>query len=236
MASSTATSAAQRLRRVGGGGPVHRHQQVARRAPGRGRAGPGGPPRPGRTCRLASSITSPTWWTPSVMPSRGQVLDGGVGGAQQQGRQVVGDDAVLLLGHRAVERAQAGLDVADRQVELRGGERARQRRGGVAVDEHHVRGLGDQQGLEPLQHHRELGDRAARAHLEGVVGLRARPARRRTGRRGRGRSAGRCGPAPRRRGARSARLSGAAFTNCGRLPTIETTFKCPGTPRPRAAG
>ena len=58
---------------------------------------------------------------------------------------MVGDDAVELLGHRAVERAHAGLDVRDRDPRLRRGERARERRVRVAVDEHRVGPLVAQQ-------------------------------------------------------------------------------------------
>ena len=37
---------------------------------------------------------------------------------KQQSRDLVGQDAVDLLGHRAVEAAQPGLDVGDRDAEL----------------------------------------------------------------------------------------------------------------------
>ena len=82
---------------------------------------------------------------------------------------MVGHHAVLLLGHGAVERAQARLDVPDAQAELGGGQGAGQGRGGVAVDEHHVRGLGREERLEALEHQRQLGHRGAGADLEGVV-------------------------------------------------------------------
>ena len=49
---------------------------------------------------------------------------------------MVGQDAVELLGHRAVEGAHPGLDVRDRDARLGAGQRAGERRVRVAVDEH----------------------------------------------------------------------------------------------------
>ena len=83
-------------------------------------------------------------------------------GHEQQVADVVGDDAVELLGHRAVERAHPGLDVRDGDPQLRRCERARERRVRVAVDEHRVGLLGAQQIAERGEHARRLlGVRAA---------------------------------------------------------------------------
>jgi hypothetical protein len=65
--------------------------------------------------------------------------------AQQQIGGVIGEDAVVLLGHRAVPRAQPGLDVGEPQLALLGRERAAQRRVRVAVHDHPV-------GLRVAQH------------------------------------------------------------------------------------
>ena len=51
---------------------------------------------------------------------------------------MVGEHAVALLRHRPVERAHAGLDVRERHAEAGARQRARERRVGVAVDEHEV--------------------------------------------------------------------------------------------------
>src|SRR5690606_33016190 len=69
----------------------------------------------------------------------GEVLAGHLGGGQQQVRGVVGEDAVVLLGHAAVEGAQAGFEVGDLEVHLHGGEGAGEGGVRVAVDEGPVR-------------------------------------------------------------------------------------------------
>jgi hypothetical protein len=85
-----------------------------------------------------------------------EVLHRRLGRAQQHVGKVVGHDAVELLRHRAVERAHPGLDVRDRDVRLRGGEAAGERRVRVAVDEHEIRALSLQQRAEGSQHARGL--------------------------------------------------------------------------------
>ena len=85
---------------------------------------------------------------------------------------MVGDQPVRLLGHAPVEAAQARLDVGERQVQLRRGERRCQRRVGVAVGQHEVRPALEHRGLERLQHARRLAAVAARADAEIEVGLR----------------------------------------------------------------
>ena len=79
---------------------------------------------------------------------------------------MVGQDAVDLLGHAPVERAQAGLDVGDRDVQLGGREGAGERRVGVAVDEQPVRLPGDELALDPGQHLAGLGAVGPGADLE----------------------------------------------------------------------
>jgi hypothetical protein len=75
---------------------------------------------------------------------------------EQQIRHRVGDDPVDLLGHRAVEAAQAGLDVPDRDLQLGGHQRRRDRRVDVAGDQDDVGLVLEQQRLEPLHHARGL--------------------------------------------------------------------------------
>ena len=101
-----------------------------------------------------------------------QVGCGRLGWAEQQRREVVGEHAVELLGHTTVERAHAGLDVNDRCGGLRRGERAGERRVGVAVNEHCVGGqLGDQR-LERAEHARRLPGVRAAADAQLAIGPR----------------------------------------------------------------
>ena len=58
---------------------------------------------------------------------------------QEQRRQVVGDDAVALLGHRPVVAAQAGLDVADADAVLGRGDRAGECRVDVSCHDDELR-------------------------------------------------------------------------------------------------
>ena len=64
---------------------------------------------------------------------------------EQQRAQMVGDDAVDLLGHRAIEGAHPRLDVGDRNLRLGRREGAGEGRVRVAVDEHRVGRLVAQQ-------------------------------------------------------------------------------------------
>ena len=125
----------------------------------------------GPNCAATSTITSPTRCTPSPMPSAAR-LSTATWLGQSAVRQHVGDHPVHLLGHRAVERAQARLDVADRKAGLRRHQRARQRRVGVAVDQHHAGLLGGQHRFQPHQHRPRLLGVAARAGVDAVVGRR----------------------------------------------------------------
>jgi len=106
------------------------------------------------------------------VPFARQVIDGGLCGAEEKVGNVVGDDAVDLLRHRAVEAAQAGLDVGEGQVQLGRGERAGQRRVGVAEDDHPVGRLLLEHRLQALQHLSGLASVRPGADAEVVVGLR----------------------------------------------------------------
>ena len=88
---------------------------------------------------------------------RAQVLDRLLGVQEEILGELVGDDPVDLLGHRAVEGAQARLQVGDRDAELDGHERRGQRRVDVARDDHADPGaLRLQDWLDPLHHARRL--------------------------------------------------------------------------------
>ncbi len=140
-------------------------------------------------------------------------------------------DAVELLRHRAVEGAHAGLDVRDRDAGLRRRERARQRRVGVAVDEHHV---GPLRGDLALQQRRACAPsarcccRRRRAARGRAPARRARRRRRATSRR---RSAGRCARSRSSWRSRSSFETAAALTNCGRLPMTVRIRMGGGRPR-----
>lgn len=84
---------------------------------------------------------------------------------------MVGDDAIDLLGHGAVEGPQPGLDMCDGNVQLGGHEGAGQRRVGIAVDQNAVGAQGFQHRFELLKHgacHRPM---PTAMDLQIVVGL-----------------------------------------------------------------
>ena len=89
------------------------------------------------------------------------------GGGEEQVGSVVGEDPVHLLGHAPVEGAQARLHMGHRDVQLRRGERARQRGVGVPVDEDPVWPLGDQDLLDAGQH--RPGHRAVEPAVDAQV-------------------------------------------------------------------
>jgi hypothetical protein len=98
-----------------------------------------------------------------------QVYDRLIGMQEEQLGELVGDDPVDLLGHGAVEAAQAGLDVGDRDAHLDRGQHRRQGRVDVARDEDEVGLLGLQHRLQPLHRPRRLRCMGPRAHLQHVV-------------------------------------------------------------------
>ena len=114
----------------------------------------------------------PTSWILGAGQALGEQVVARLGRVdEEEVRHLVGDDPVDLLGHRAVERAQPGLDVADRQQQLRGGQRGRHRRVHVAGDEHDIGLRLEQHRLEPLHDRSRLLGMRPRAHSERVVGL-----------------------------------------------------------------
>ena len=100
-----------------------------------------------------------------------QVLDCLLGMDEQVVRELVGDDAVYLLGHGAIEAPQARLDVRDWDAELDRHERGGKRRVHVPGHDHQVRSLGDQQRFEPLHDTRRLYGMAGGANVQVVVRL-----------------------------------------------------------------
>ncbi len=93
-----------------------------------------------RTClRSVSTMQLPTRCTRSgAMPSASEVRVRALLGREEVGREVVGDDAIDLLGHRAVEGAQSRFDVAEGNPLFRGNERDRRRGVDVSSDEDDV--------------------------------------------------------------------------------------------------
>jgi hypothetical protein len=85
--------------------------------------------------------------------------------------QPVGEDAVDLLGHRPVERAQPGLDVRDRDAELGGREGDGERRVDVTAHAHQIGLLLEQHALERLERPRSLHAVRPGADTEEDVGL-----------------------------------------------------------------
>ena len=107
-----------------------------------------------------------------ALPS--QVTEGILRRGEQQVGGVVGEDAVVLLGHRPVERAQARLEVGEREPQLDRGEGGRDGGVGVAVDEHPVGGQFGEHRVEGGQHPAGLHAVATRADGQLDVGRRDR--------------------------------------------------------------
>ncbi|KAF5045409.1 hypothetical protein DSECCO2_481590 [anaerobic digester metagenome] len=87
-------------------------------------------------------------------------------------RSVVRQDAVDLLRHSPVVAPQAGLDVPNRDMEFHCGERSREHRVGVPLDENRTRLLVDQDPLDLAEHFSGLLPLQARPHVEVVPRLR----------------------------------------------------------------
>ena len=188
----------------------------------------------GSVARWASSVSIITLPT-TVIASRGQpvaaqVRGRVVGGRQQDGRELVGEDPVDLLGHRSIERAQPGLDVRDRDAPLGGDQRGGERRVDVSDHDDEVGALRPAAPARSASSPRRSARRGCRCRRAGRGREPAGRGRRRTRRPCADRSAGRCGPAAaRRRGARGApRMIGAILTKFGRAPT---TWRIRGIPR-----
>ena len=102
----------------------------------------------------------------------GEVAAGDLGGGQQEVCGVVGEDAVVLLGHAAVEGAQPGFEVGDLEVHLHCGEGAGEGGVGVAVDEGPVRLVLLEDLVHPGEHRAGLA--AVGAGTDGEVHVRCR--------------------------------------------------------------
>ena len=94
------------------------------------------------------------------------------GGGEQEFREMVGEDAIDLLGHRAVVGAQPGFDVPHDDAQLLRRERGGEHRVGVALDQDHVRVLARQHRLHPAHDRGDLIGLRAGADLEVEVGRR----------------------------------------------------------------
>ena len=100
-----------------------------------------------------------------------QVLDRIVRVGEQEVGELVRDDAVDLLRHRAVEAPQARLDVRVGDAELDEDERRRERRVDVARHEREVGWICGHDRLEPLHRAGRLLRVRARSDVEPVGGL-----------------------------------------------------------------
>ncbi len=133
-------------------------------------------PRSRNRCSSAtrvSIIVLPTNRNPRSSTPSARRLSSRLGRVQEeQLGEVIGDDPVDLLRHRAVEAPQPGLDVADRDPEPGRAERRGEGRVDVAGNQDEVRSLVAKHRLQPLEHARGLLAVAARADPEHVVRLR----------------------------------------------------------------
>ena len=175
----------------------------------------------GASRERASAITSPTT---STRPARPRAASVAADRSSGQSSSVASRSTSIRVRSSGIERsprAQAGLDVRDRDALRDGRPRAGERRVGVAEDEHRRPAPRRRSPPGAPAHH--VGRR--RSAGPGGGPARGARARRRRPRRARGRSAGRCGRRPRRSLPRGApRASGAVLTNCGRLPTTVRTL------------
>ncbi len=86
--------------------------------------------------------------------------------------ELVGDDPVDLLGHRAVKAAQPGLDVRERNPELHRDQHDGQRGVHIAGHDHEVGALGLEHRLDALHHACGLHGMGARTDTENMIGNR----------------------------------------------------------------
>ena len=91
---------------------------------------------------------------------------------EEEGRQVIAEAAVDLLRHEEVVAAEAGLDVGDRVVLLRGDEGAGERRVDVADDDHDVPGRSG--GAQARRRHDPRRLLGVRSRADAEVGVRLR--------------------------------------------------------------
>src|SRR5262249_23537677 len=101
-----------------------------------------------------------------------QIRRRAIAGTTQAIRDVIGDDAIDFLRHRAIERSKPRLDVHDGHMQLGGGERARQRRVRVAVHEHLVGTFVLDRAFNSGEHVRGVASVRERSDAELVIGRR----------------------------------------------------------------
>ena len=114
-------------------------------------------------------MRSPTRTTPVAIPSAAR-FSTVVGRREEPRREVVGDDAVDLLGHATVEAPEPGLHVGDGDAGLRPDQRTGESGVRVAVHEDGVRPCGVDHPLERKEHPPDLLDPAPAADPQAVVG------------------------------------------------------------------
>src|SRR5215469_12857266 len=102
-------------------------------------------------------------------PFASQLLYCRLGRTKQQRRKMVGNNAVDLLRHAAVETAQPSLHVRHRNVQLDRCQCAGEGRIGIAVNTHAIRPVGHQDILDFFQHSRRLRSLASRSHAQAVI-------------------------------------------------------------------
>src|SRR4051812_42528396 len=78
-----------------------------------------------------------------------QIAHGNGGWTKEKVGAVIGEHAVVLLGHLTIEGAKPGLDVSERDTQLTGSQRTSQGGIRVAVDQYPVGPLGEEDGFEP---------------------------------------------------------------------------------------
>ena len=113
--------------------------------------------------RAASTTVLPVTTTRApVMPSAASCAPAGLGRRAAEIREVVGDHAVVLFGHRAVVAAQPGFDVHERDAARVRGERAGERAVRVALHHDDVRARVGERAVEQRRSRRRAGCRATR--------------------------------------------------------------------------
>ena len=105
----------------------------------------------------------------SLAPFRAQVVVGVLRGRQQEIGETIGDDAIDLFRHLAIEAAQACLEMRHRNQQLRRDNRRRHRRVHVAGHDNKVGFVLETHRLESQHHLRGLHSVRRRADVEVAV-------------------------------------------------------------------
>ena len=124
-----------------------------------------------------STITSPTT---SIRPATRSARRFSAAASEEHSSSAEAWSVSTRLSSSGIARSNERMPAstcATGTLRLRGGQRARQRRVGVAVDEHEVGPLARQQPLERVEHARGLGGVGAAAEVELVLGRRQARAR-----------------------------------------------------------